>query len=121
LGKTPGSSGRVEITAAFLWHFTGWVVFSIEVWAAFWALGVPTGFLKAFLVQALLQAITSVSFFIPGSLGAQEGGLVLLMKHLGFSPETGIALSLFKRVRQLVWAPMGLAYYAISRKKKSAQ
>jgi len=39
---------------------------------------------------------------VPGALGVQEGGCVVLSAALGIGPETGLALSLIKRVRELV-------------------
>lgn len=115
-GTVKSSNDRGRTAAAFLLQFIGWVIMSVEMWIIFWAMNIPADLLKVFLAQALLQAITTVSFFIPGNIGAQEGGLALLMKHIGFSPEAGIAVSLFKRARQIVWALAGFVYYALSRK-----
>ena len=47
-------------------------------------------------------------FAIPGALGAQEGGLVLLCAAFGIPPEQAIALSLVKRAADLVLGVPGL-------------
>ncbi len=39
---------------------------------------------------------------MPGGLGIQEGGLVLIGSQLGLTPELALALSLAKRARELL-------------------
>jgi hypothetical protein len=39
---------------------------------------------------------------VPGALGVQEGAYMLLGGMLGLAPEMGLALSLVKRVRDLL-------------------
>jgi hypothetical protein len=45
---------------------------------------------------------------IPGALGVQEGGLILLGALVGMPPDTALALSLVKRVRELLLGLGGL-------------
>jgi uncharacterized membrane protein YbhN (UPF0104 family) len=73
----------------------------------------------AFVVQSLLQAVKTVSFFIPGNLGAQEGGLAYLLTHFGFPAASGVALSLIKRVRQFFWAAIGGVLFLIFNREKT--
>ena len=53
------------------------------------------------------------SFFIPGSLGAQDGGNVLLLQAFGYSDVTGMAFALLRRFRELVWIGIGLLCLAM--------
>ena len=48
------------------------------------------------------------AFAVPGALGVQEGGYVMLGRVVGLGPETALALSLAKRVRELVLGVPGL-------------
>ena len=48
------------------------------------------------------------AFFIPGSLGAQDGGNLLLLKAFGYSDVTGMTFALLRRFRELVWIGIGL-------------
>jgi hypothetical protein len=48
------------------------------------------------------------TFFIPGSLGAQDGGNLLLLQAFGYSDVTGITFALLRRFRELVWIGIGL-------------
>ena len=42
-------------------------------------------------------------FIIPGSVGAQEGGNVLLLMAYGYSDLAGITFAVLRRMRELVW------------------
>jgi glycosyltransferase 2 family protein len=53
------------------------------------------------------------TFFIPGSLGAQDGGNVVLLKAFGYSDFTGITFALLRRFRELAWIELGLHCLAL--------
>ena len=56
---------------------------------------------EALVLESLTQAIKSAAFLVPGALGIQEGGFVLVGALFGLSPEMALAVSLVKRVRDL--------------------
>ena len=39
---------------------------------------------------------------MPGALGVQEGGFIVICRAFGLAPEVAIALSLVKRLREVV-------------------
>jgi hypothetical protein len=80
----------------------GWLVGVAEVLVVFAWMGHPIGLGEAIVIESLLHAVRGAAFAIPGALGAQEGGLVLLCALFGIPPEQAIALSLVKRVPDLV-------------------
>ncbi len=86
---------------ALAWRWVGWVAGIGEVWLGLYFLGHPVGLADAVMLEALGQAIRGAAFAIPGALGVQEGGFVLLAGLIGLDPQTGLALSLVKRVREL--------------------
>ena len=51
---------------------------------------------------------STAAFAIPGALGVQEGGFVVLGSVFGFGPDLSIALSLTKRLRELCLGLPGL-------------
>lgn len=53
------------------------------------------------ILESLGQAIRSAAFVVPAALGIQEGGYLVLGVSIGIAPETAVALSLVKRVREL--------------------
>jgi len=85
---------------------------SVEVFVILHFLGGPTSILSAFSIGALAVFIKGGSFFIPGSLGAQDGGNVLLLQAFGYSDVTGLTFALLRRFRELVWIGIGLVCLA---------
>jgi uncharacterized membrane protein YbhN (UPF0104 family) len=79
----------------------------------------------ALLLESLGQAIRGAAFFVPGSLGVQEGGYLLLAPLVGLSADAALALSLAKRTRELLLGVPGLVYLHFSergwRRQRAAQ
>jgi len=102
-------------------YFLGWVAESVEVFVILHFLGGPTSILSAFSIGALAVFIKGGSFFIPGSLGAQDGGNVLLLQAFGYSDVTGLTFALLRRFRELVWIGIGLLCLAMVGKGEAPQ
>jgi hypothetical protein len=88
--------------------FLGWVAGVGELYLTLFFLGIPVGFKELWIIESLLQLIRAGSFFIPLSLGAQEGGLILIFTSLGMAGPLGLAVSFVRRIRELVWIALGL-------------
>ena len=88
--------------------FVGWMAEALEVYIIIYFLGGPAAALSAISISALSVFIKSGTFFIPGSLGAQDGGNMLLLRAFGYSDVTGITFALLRRFRELVWIGLGL-------------
>lgn len=97
-------------TSSFLLSLLGWIVGTAEVYLILRLLGSPVDWSRAFLLESLGQAIRAAGFFIPGSLGVQEGGYLLLAPLAGLAPGTAVALSLAKRSREILLGLPGLLY-----------
>ena len=93
--------------------FLGWIAEALEVYVIIWYLGGPAMALSAISIAALSVFIKSSTFFIPGSLGAQDGGNLLLLNAFGYSDVTGITFALLRRFRELVWIGIGLLCLAL--------
>ncbi|SIT46948.1 Membrane protein [Paraburkholderia piptadeniae] len=105
---------RGKVAASFALSLAGWIVGTVEVWLALRFLGHPVGWIDALLLESLGQAIRGAAFAIPGSLGVQEGGYLLLAPLVGLPPEAALALSLVKRARELLLGLPGLLYLHFS-------
>lgn len=92
---------RLPFTLCCLWRIVGWVAGTGEVWLILYFLGHPVTLAEAFILESLGQAARSAGFMVPGGIGIQEGGLILIGGHLGLTPEVALALSLAKRGREL--------------------
>ena len=105
---------RRRVAASFALNFAGWVVGTAEVWLALHVLGHPVGWTEALLLESVGQAIRGAAFAIPGSLGVQEGGYLLLAPLVGLPPDVALALSLVKRARELVLGLPGIVYLQVN-------
>lgn len=90
-------------------HFLGWVVGSLEVYVVLRMLGHPIEFLDAFAIEALSGVAKLAALVIPGSLGVQEGGQVLIFAVFGLSTSLAMTFGVIRRCRELVWVGFGLA------------
>ena len=102
-------NNRPRFFLSIFFHFLGWAFGIVEVYWILRLLHVPITWPQAYILEALWQLVKATSFLIPGSLGVQEGGALLICTGLGLNPASGIALALIRRFRDLVWAGMGLS------------
>jgi uncharacterized membrane protein YbhN (UPF0104 family) len=101
------------------WHMAAWLLGVAEVWFALSLPGHPVGIGAALLFESLGQAIRTGAFAVPGGLGVQEGGYVLVGAALGIEPGVALALSLARRVRELLLGLPGLAVWQASAIRRS--
>lgn len=96
--------GRLpEIARCFALHLGAWFLGAAEIWLALTCIGAEGITLAdAVVIEALSQAIKSAAFPIPSGLGVQEGGFVVVCALFGIDPGTALALSLVKRVPDVV-------------------
>jgi len=84
----------------FFWILS-WFIASGEIWFALWALGLRSSFTAAVILESAALAIRGAAFLVPGAVGVQEGGYILLGNFLGIPGEIALALSLVRRMREL--------------------
>jgi putative membrane protein len=89
--------------------FIGWVIGMAELYVTLYFLGYNLSLTDLWLIEALAQLIRNASFFIPLSIGAQEGGLLLIFTALGMPGTLGITVSFVRRIKELLWVCLGLA------------
>ena len=89
--------------------FVGWVIGLIELYVTLYFLGYDLSIVDLWIIEALAQLIRNASFFIPLSIGAQEGGLLLIFTALGMPGTLGITVSFVRRIKELFWVCLGLA------------
>lgn len=104
---------RRKLLVAGIHHTAAWVLGAGEVMIAAWALGYPLGFGESLVIESLSQAIRSVAFFVPGALGVQEGGFVVLAALFGLPSDVALSMSLTKRIRELALGLPGLAAWQL--------
>jgi putative membrane protein len=95
------SRGSALLQAGLL-QFAAMVSGSFEIWLVLRLFGHPVDAVTAFVLEGATQAVRHLAFFIPGGLGAQEAGLVLFGGLFGIDPDTALAVSLAKRMREVL-------------------
>ncbi len=75
---------------------------SLEVWWVLRLCGHPVSVVDAVIIESMLQAARHVAFFVPGALGVQEAGLLIVGHALGVSAELALAVSMAKRLREIL-------------------
>jgi hypothetical protein len=60
------------------------------------------------ILESAALAIRGAAFLVPGAVGVQEGGFILLGNLLGISGEIALAVSLLRRARELALGIPGL-------------
>jgi putative membrane protein len=106
--------------ASFLLSLIGWLAGTGEVYLILQLLHHPVDWTDALLLESLGQAIRGAAFAIPGALGVQEGGYLLLAPLAGLPPDAALALSLAKRARELLLGVPGLLYLHVYSRGKAA-
>jgi len=101
---------RVLARSAF-WHLLSWLLGALEVWAVLGFMGITIDLHDALILESMGQAAHSAGFAVPGAIGIQEGGLMLSSTLVGVAPEAALALSLAKRLRELVLGLPALAVW----------
>ena len=76
-------SDRAGLIRSVTWHLVGWFVGAIEVWVVLKFMGYPVDFGDAVIIESLMHAVRGAAFAVPGALGAQEGGLIVLCAIFG--------------------------------------
>ena len=93
---------------AACWHSISWLLGGVEVCLALHFLGHDIGIVPGLVIESIGQALKAVGFAVPGALGVQEGGFIIICQAFGLSPEVAIALSLMKRLREVGLGVPGL-------------
>lgn len=106
------STNRRGFYLCFLFYFLGWLAGMLEVYLILNFLGVPIDLTNAFIIEALFTVARSASSFIPGSLGGQEGGVLLVFLALSLTAQVSMSFCIIRRIREALWVGAGLVVLA---------
>jgi hypothetical protein len=87
------------------------VLIASEVSVVLWSLGLPIHFFTIVAIDGVTRALKLVSGWIPARIGSDEGGAISAFALTGFSPLFGLSLALTRRVRDLLWALIGILWF----------
>jgi putative membrane protein len=106
---------RGAMLRSMLLSVASWSLGTFEVWVILRALGAEPGLEVCFVIESLAMAARSAGFAIPGAVGVQEGGFVLACGLFGIGAETALALSVLKRLRELIVGGGALLAWQLAR------
>ena len=101
------SEPRRFLTATAL-YFGGWILDTVEIYLVASLLGVPITWSQAFVGEAFTGVAKALGMWIPGSLGVQESGIVLVGRVVGLPDTFTATYALIRRARELLFAAVGL-------------
>ncbi len=101
--------GRLVLSAAL--QLAALVSGAFEIWFVLRLFGHPVDAGAAVALESMTLAVRHVAFMVPAGIGVQEAGLVLFGHALGIGGEMALAVSMAKRLRELVWGvPMLISW-----------
>ena len=92
---------RSRIALSVALHLLGWFASGLWLWLVFRVLGTSLSPISAIAIQSLLEGLRSAMVFIPAAIGIQEAGYAALVPLFGLAPETGLAISILRRARDI--------------------
>jgi hypothetical protein len=81
-----------------------------EVVVVLWSLHLSIHFFTILVIEGVTRGLKMLSGWIPARLGSDEGGAISAFALTGLSPMLGLALALTRRVRDLLWALIGIVW-----------
>lgn len=85
----------------------GWLLDAVEIFIVARLMGVSMTWQQALAVEAFISVAKVLGVFVPGAVGVQESGVVLLCRLAGLPEPFGVAYALFRRGRELLYAAVG--------------
>ena len=111
-------SRPLDLAASVACFLGAWSVGIVEAWLILRFLRAPVSWGTAFSIESLSVLIETAFFFVPAKAGTQEGGKVAIFAALGLSAADGFALGFVRRLRELVWAMVGLVTFAVLERRR---
>ena len=96
---------------SFAIHAVCWLFGAAEAWVTLHLMGVPVSGGQALVIDSLATAFRTLGFLVPGALGIQEAGYVLVCILFGITPANAIAFSLARRARDVLIGLAGLGLW----------
>jgi hypothetical protein len=105
--------GQPRLLASLACFVAGWAVGAAEIYVILAWLDGPVDWQTALALETGSVLVEALLFFVPAKIGTQEGGKVLLFTLLGLDPARGLTVGVVRRIRELVYAGLGLAALAV--------
>lgn len=102
---------RRLVARAWNVRLLGWLAGVVEIALSLHFLGQEVSWSQAFILESVTQIVRSTAFAVPGALGVQETGFVVVAHLTGADAAIGLAIALIRRGRDLGFGLPALADY----------
>jgi putative membrane protein len=102
---------RMPLLRSVGWHLGSWLLGAVESYGALVAIGAAPTWHSALVIEVFAQGARAAGFVIPGALGVQEGGYLLVAAMIGLPTPAALALSAIRRIRDLAIGLPGMALW----------
>jgi putative membrane protein len=107
------SNHRSRFFASTAFYFGGWLLDTLEVYLVAYLLGMPITWPQALAVEAFTSVVKIIGLWVPGTIGVQESGILMLGRLAGLPDTLSVAYALIRRAREVIFAGIGwLLLYA---------
>jgi putative membrane protein len=113
------TSARGRLARTIAWQLAGLIAGCSETWLALRWLGHPLSLAGALVLESFTLAARSLIFVAPAALGVQEAGLIGVGHVLGLGSDVAIALSLAKRMREILFGLPAIAAWQWTTRAKA--
>jgi len=101
-----------DFVASVILGVAGLCVGIVQVWLMMGWMGLRQDWLSSVTIEAFSVLISMISFAIPGSLGVQEGGKLLIFAALGLPVSAGLSMGVTFRLNNVANLLIGFAVLA---------
>jgi uncharacterized protein (TIRG00374 family) len=98
---------RPRFYAAIAVYFAGWLLDTLEIYVVSRLLDMPIEWTQALVVEAFTSVVKLLGLWVPGSLGVQESGIMLLGRLAGLPDTLSVTYPVLRRGRELIFALVG--------------
>jgi glycosyltransferase 2 family protein len=108
LDATLARLGPWRAAASLGCFVAGWAVGAAEIYLILYWVGGAVDWRTALSLETGSVLIDGILFLVPAKVGTQEGGKVVLFAALGLNLARGLTVGVVRRIRELVYAGLGL-------------
>ena len=105
------SSRPWDFVASVALGLAGLCVGIVQIWLVMGWIGLTQDWLSSLTIEAFSVLVGFVGFAVPGSLGVQEGGKLLIFAALGLPVSAGLAVGVAFRLNNIANLVIGLAVF----------
>ena len=98
---------RPRFYAATVVYLGGWLLDTLEIYIVSHLLAMPILWTQALAVESFTGVAKVLGMWVPGSLGVQDSGIVMLGRAAGLPDTLSVAYALLRRAREMIFALIG--------------